>query len=91
MAELINYLFTHSGVLVQTPTLAFGAALDAGPVWDMQWCPLGGYSSSASRLGVLALACASGDVHLLSIPKSFLITDDRRSENAQAACDNIKR
>nr|XP_018671315.1 general transcription factor 3C polypeptide 2-like isoform X1 [Ciona intestinalis]XP_026694461.1 general transcription factor 3C polypeptide 2-like isoform X1 [Ciona intestinalis] len=53
------------------PCFSLGLTLDVGPIWDMKWCPYGGHVSSTltgGRLGLLAVACASGDVYIISIP-----------------------
>jgi hypothetical protein len=47
-----------------------------GCVWDLKWCPQSfqcdkhqhGNENEWKRLGVLAIACSTGEVHLLNIP-----------------------
>ncbi|XP_044516930.1 general transcription factor 3C polypeptide 2 [Gracilinanus agilis] len=56
--------------------LAYGIACDHGCIWDLKFCPSGGWELPSTsrkapflpRLGLLALACSDGKVLLLSLP-----------------------
>lgn len=78
-------------VELEKPEFVSGLLLECGPIWAMSWCPTGAWedivfaegSSTAertmkegiSRIGLLAIACHSGHVHILSIPSSFSAND----------------
>eukprot|EP00118_Oscarella_pearsei_P004684 m.20419 g.20419 ORF g.20419 m.20419 type:complete len:925 (+) comp28015_c0_seq2:188-2962(+) len=57
-------------------TFVFGIAHNWGAVWDIKWCPSGAWQSAEKspaeqfwrRLGIVAVACSSGRVYVLSIP-----------------------
>ncbi|KAL1465191.1 hypothetical protein WDU94_004781 [Cyamophila willieti] len=52
---------------LQDPRLIFGIAHEEGAVWDLKWCPSGGYIEN-ERLGLLAVACSSGRVLVYAVP-----------------------
>lgn len=47
--------------------MVFGIAHEEGAVWNLEWCPSGGYIEN-ERLGILAAACSSGRTLLYAIP-----------------------
>ncbi|XP_068928172.1 general transcription factor 3C polypeptide 2 [Petaurus breviceps papuanus] len=56
--------------------LVYGIACDHGCIWDLKFCPSGGWELPSTprkapflpRLGLLALACSDGKVLLISLP-----------------------
>ena len=58
---------------LQKPHLAYGLAIDVGPIWGLKWCPLSdsvlGLTPKRQRLGVLAVACADGNARVYALPK----------------------
>uniref|UniRef100_A0A8D8V4I2 General transcription factor 3C polypeptide 2 n=3 Tax=Cacopsylla melanoneura TaxID=428564 RepID=A0A8D8V4I2_9HEMI len=52
---------------LQEPRIILGIAHEEGAVWDLQWCPSGGYIEN-ERLGLLAAACSSGRVLVFAVP-----------------------
>lgn len=67
-----------SSNLYQSPKLALGIGHNYGTVWSMAWCPSGAYDidtkvsqdskNSHRRMGLLAAAFSSGNVHVFSVP-----------------------
>ncbi|XP_050309290.1 uncharacterized protein LOC126745480 isoform X2 [Anthonomus grandis grandis] len=55
------------------PELLYGLALNAGPVWDIEWCPSGCLDivpireNEPSRLGLLAVATCDSLVYIYSV------------------------
>ncbi|KAM4687219.1 general transcription factor 3C polypeptide 2, partial [Rhinophrynus dorsalis] len=68
-------LDTENG-LASEATFSYGLAVDHGPIWDLKFCPSGGWelpstprkSSQMARLGILAAAFSSGHVEIYSLP-----------------------
>uniref|UniRef100_A0A1A7WT83 General transcription factor IIIC, polypeptide 2, beta n=1 Tax=Iconisemion striatum TaxID=60296 RepID=A0A1A7WT83_9TELE len=58
------------------PALAYGLAQDKGFIWQLKWCPAGGWEPPSSgrkapflpRLGLLAVATSNGVVTVYSLP-----------------------
>ncbi|XP_059213002.1 general transcription factor 3C polypeptide 2 [Centropristis striata] len=58
------------------PALAYGLAQDKGFIWQLKWCPAGGWELPTSgrkapflpRLGLLAVATSTGVVTIYSLP-----------------------
>ncbi|TPX32341.1 hypothetical protein SmJEL517_g04544 [Synchytrium microbalum] len=72
--------FTPSTELSREPKLELCIAHDFGDVFDLEWCPYGGYESEAMftskasgqnlrRLGLLAVSFGNGSTRVLSIPE----------------------
>ncbi|CAH2245311.1 general transcription factor 3C polypeptide 2 [Pelobates cultripes] len=57
-------------------TFSYGLALDHGSIWDLKFCPSGGWelpsiprkNSQMARLGLLAAAFSSGFIEIYSLP-----------------------
>nr|CAB3251338.1 general transcription factor 3C polypeptide 2-like [Phallusia mammillata] len=73
----------------ENPYLIQGFVLDGGPVWDMKWCPFGGFIQSdgdeVGRLGILALALGSGVINIVTVPLL------QKSKESKSKMENIKR
>jgi WD40 repeat protein len=62
--------FIHENI--QIPYFALGIAHNSGCVWDLKWCPKGGYlinNLNLIRIGILAVAFGDGNFKIYSIPK----------------------
>lgn len=53
---------------LEKPELLYSLAIENGPVWDMNFCPSGGYSHDHDRLGLLACTNSSGNINIYSLP-----------------------
>uniref|UniRef100_A0A336JYI7 CSON007687 protein n=1 Tax=Culicoides sonorensis TaxID=179676 RepID=A0A336JYI7_CULSO len=65
---------------IQEPvTHLYSIAIDKGPVWDMKFCPSGGYAEN-NRLGLLACTVSS-QIHIYALPlKQNLLSDKIKSK-----------
>ncbi|KAM9316309.1 general transcription factor 3C polypeptide 2 [Gastrophryne carolinensis] len=69
-------------------SFSYGMALDEGCIWDMKFCPSGGWelpstsrkSTQMARLGLLALAFSSGHVEIYSLPHPESLSCHRKSQ-----------
>ncbi|KAI0225334.1 hypothetical protein LSAT2_023822 [Lamellibrachia satsuma] len=75
----------QEGTISEKPRLYLAVAADYGAIWGLAWCPNGAWDSPDvelqnghfPRLGLLALACADGMTHILSIPQPSCPLTDR--------------
>ncbi|KAM3603002.1 uncharacterized protein V6R79_014793 [Siganus canaliculatus] len=71
------------------PALAYGLALDRGFIWQLKWCPAGGWESPSSspkapdlpRLGLLAVATSSGEVLIYSLPHPGALKSSKNQDS----------
>ncbi|XP_068120886.1 general transcription factor 3C polypeptide 2-like [Hyperolius riggenbachi] len=69
-------------------SFCYGLAVDEGCVWDMKFCPSGGWelpstprkTTQMARLGLLAVAFSSGHVDIYSLPHPDSIQSHRKSQ-----------
>ncbi|KAM5126303.1 general transcription factor 3C polypeptide 2 [Mantella aurantiaca] len=69
-------------------SLSYGLAVDEGCIWDMKFCPSGGWElpstprkgSQMARLGLVAAAFSSGHVEIFSLPHLASLQDHRKSQ-----------
>ncbi|EDW73093.2 uncharacterized protein Dwil_GK17358 [Drosophila willistoni] len=64
--------------------LHYGIRVQKGPVFSFAFMPSGGYMESSNRLGLLAIATASSEIHIYALPLQ-LTTE----ETIQAGQDSI--
>ncbi|XP_073843661.1 uncharacterized protein [Musca autumnalis] len=60
-----------SGKKVPQLRLHYAIALEDGPVYNMAFLPSGGYCLKTNRLGLMAVATASSNVNVYSLPIDF--------------------
>ncbi|XP_062267798.1 general transcription factor 3C polypeptide 2 isoform X2 [Platichthys flesus] len=68
------------------PALAYGLAQDKGFIWDLKWCPAGGWELPSCgrkapflpRLGLLAAASSSGVVTIYSLPHPAALHSNKK-------------
>ncbi|CAB1458099.1 unnamed protein product [Pleuronectes platessa] len=68
------------------PALAYGLAQDKGFIWDLKWCPAGGWELPSCgrkapflpRLGLLAAASSSGVVTIYSLPHPAALRSNKK-------------
>uniref|UniRef100_A0A336LS33 CSON001971 protein n=1 Tax=Culicoides sonorensis TaxID=179676 RepID=A0A336LS33_CULSO len=78
------WLFTkpskkQSSKIQEPVTHLYSIAIDKGPVWDMKFCPSGGYAEH-NRLGLLACTVSS-EIHIYALPlKENLLSDKIKSQ-----------
>ncbi|XP_036003071.1 general transcription factor 3C polypeptide 2 [Fundulus heteroclitus] len=74
------------------PSLAYGLAQDKGFIWQLKWCPAGGWELPSCvrkapflpRLGLLAAATSSGVVTIYSLPHPDALLSNRKLTNAES-------
>uniref|UniRef100_A0A6I8T0S2 General transcription factor 3C polypeptide 2 n=1 Tax=Xenopus tropicalis TaxID=8364 RepID=A0A6I8T0S2_XENTR len=70
------------------PVFSYGIAVDHGCIWDMKFCPSGGWelpctsrkSLQMARLGLLAAAFSSGHIEIYSLPHPESLYSHRKSQ-----------
>ncbi|XP_075057113.1 general transcription factor 3C polypeptide 2 isoform X2 [Mixophyes fleayi] len=70
------------------PSFSYGLAMDEGCIWDLKFCPSGGWelpctsrkSTEMPRLGLLAVAFSSGHVEIYSLPHPGPLYSHRKSQ-----------
>ncbi|XP_060948064.1 general transcription factor 3C polypeptide 2 [Limanda limanda] len=68
------------------PALAYGLAQDKGFIWNLKWCPAGGWELPSCgrkapflpRLGLLAAASSSGVVTIYSLPHPAALQSNKK-------------
>ncbi|XP_075703546.1 general transcription factor 3C polypeptide 2 [Rhinoderma darwinii] len=68
-------------------SLSYGLAVDDGCIWDMKFCPSGGWElpgtprkgTEMARLGLLAVAFSSGHIQIYSLPHPEALQTHRKS------------
>ncbi|XP_037541591.1 general transcription factor 3C polypeptide 2 [Nematolebias whitei] len=73
------------------PVLVYGLAQDKGFIWQMKWCPAGGWESPSCgrktpflpRLGLLAVAASSGVVTIYSLPHPEALLSNKKPLNSE--------
>ncbi|XP_034435734.1 general transcription factor 3C polypeptide 2 isoform X2 [Hippoglossus hippoglossus] len=68
------------------PALAYGLAQDKGFIWNLKWCPAGGWELPSCgrkapflpRLGLLAAASSSGVVTIYSLPHPAALHSNKK-------------
>nr|XP_019966621.1 PREDICTED: general transcription factor 3C polypeptide 2-like [Paralichthys olivaceus] len=68
------------------PTLAYGLAQDKGFIWNLKWCPAGGWELPSCgrkapflpRLGLLAAASSTGVVTIYSLPHPAALHSNKK-------------
>ncbi|XP_038160054.1 general transcription factor 3C polypeptide 2 [Cyprinodon tularosa] len=73
------------------PSLAYGLAQDKGFIWQLKWCPAGGWElpncvrkAFLPRLGLLAAATSSGVVTIYSLPHPEALLLNRKLSNSES-------
>ncbi|XP_063773334.1 general transcription factor 3C polypeptide 2 [Pseudophryne corroboree] len=69
-------------------SFSYGLAVDEGCIWDLKFCPSGGWelpstprkASEMARLGLLAAAFSSGHVEIYSLPHPDSLYSHRKSQ-----------
>ncbi|OCT81605.1 general transcription factor 3C polypeptide 2 [Xenopus laevis] len=70
------------------PVFSYGLALDHGCIWDLKFCPSGGWelpctsrkNTQMARLGLLAAAFSSGHIEIYSLPHPESLYSHRKSQ-----------
>lgn len=70
------------------PELYYGIRVPNGPVHSFALLPSGGYDQTSNRLGLLAVANASSDVHIYALPLE-LKDEERCEENVVIQLDAV--
>lgn len=72
---------TNANLRISTiPKMRYGICFPYGPVWQIKFCPSGGYfddGSPESRLGLLAVTSIIGDVYLYALPIRIEENDEK--------------
>lgn len=66
------------------PKMRYAICFPYGPVWQIKFCPSGGYfddGSSESRLGLLAVTSLIGDVYLYALPIKINLPEENDESN----------
>ncbi|XP_075197516.1 general transcription factor 3C polypeptide 2 isoform X4 [Anomaloglossus baeobatrachus] len=75
-------------------SLSYGLAVDDGCIWDLKFCPSGGWEpptasrkgTEMARLGLLAVAFSSGHVQIYSLPHPESLHSHRKTQGKEL-CD----
>ncbi|XP_074541915.1 general transcription factor 3C polypeptide 2 [Halichoeres trimaculatus] len=73
-----------------TPALSYGLAQDKGFIWQLKWCPAGGWEPPNTnrkapllpRLGLLAIASSTSVVTIYSLPHPEALLSNRKSADS---------
>uniref|UniRef100_A0A8D0A1X9 General transcription factor IIIC, polypeptide 2, beta n=1 Tax=Sander lucioperca TaxID=283035 RepID=A0A8D0A1X9_SANLU len=96
----VNKMYSGSGVIQlwdlgtleynsrYSRTLAYGLAQDKGFIWQLKWCPSGGWELPSCgrkapflpRLGLLAVATSTGVVTIYSLPHPDALHSNRKTK-----------
>ncbi|KAM8953325.1 general transcription factor 3C polypeptide 2 [Pelodytes ibericus] len=76
---------------------SYGLAMDHGCIWDMKFCPSGGWelpstpkkSSQMARLGILATAFSSGYIEIYSLPHPESLYTHRKAQVKGSLSDDL--
>ncbi|XP_042359170.1 general transcription factor 3C polypeptide 2 [Plectropomus leopardus] len=79
------------------PALAYGLAQDKGFIWDLKWCPAGGWELPSCgrkapflpRLGLLAVATSTGVVTIYSLPHPDALQSSTKMANSGKASEQL--
>ncbi|XP_035851352.1 general transcription factor 3C polypeptide 2 isoform X2 [Sander lucioperca] len=107
----VNKMYSGSGVIQlwdlgtleynsrpdSQPALAYGLAQDKGFIWQLKWCPSGGWELPSCgrkapflpRLGLLAVATSTGVVTIYSLPHPDALHSNRRQANSGKASEQL--
>ncbi|XP_077148084.1 general transcription factor 3C polypeptide 2 isoform X2 [Ranitomeya variabilis] len=74
--------------VVSAASLSYGLAVDDGCIWDLKFCPSGGWEPPGTprkgpemaRLGLLAAALSSGHVQIYSLPHPESLHSHRKTQ-----------
>ncbi|KAA8582879.1 hypothetical protein FQN60_015425 [Etheostoma spectabile] len=77
------------------PAFAYGLAQDKGFIWQLKWCPAGGWELPSCgrkapflpRLGLLAVATSTGVVTIYSLPHPDALHRNRKQANSGKASE----
>ncbi|KAI3364542.1 hypothetical protein L3Q82_011325 [Scortum barcoo] len=72
------------------PALAYGLVQDKGFIWNLKWCPAGGWEPPSCdrkapflpRLGLLAVGTSSGVVTIYSLPHPEALLSNKKPANS---------
>ncbi|KAK5618618.1 hypothetical protein CRENBAI_015431 [Crenichthys baileyi] len=75
------------------PSLVYGLAQDKGFIWQLKWCPAGGWelpncvrkAPFLPRLGLLAVATSSGVVTIYSLPHPDALLSNKKLANSESS------
>ncbi|XP_017016428.1 microtubule-associated protein futsch isoform X2 [Drosophila kikkawai] len=70
------------------PQLHYGIRVPNGPVHSFAFLPSGGYDKATNRLGLLAVAHATSDVHIYALPLE-LKDEEKNDENVVIQLENV--
>ncbi|XP_044024943.1 general transcription factor 3C polypeptide 2 [Siniperca chuatsi] len=79
------------------PALAYGLAQDKGFIWQLKWCPAGGWEPPSCdrkapflpRLGLLAVASSSSVVTIYSLPHPDALHSNKKLANSGKATQQL--
>ncbi|XP_071323756.1 general transcription factor 3C polypeptide 2 isoform X2 [Trachinotus anak] len=79
------------------PVLAYGLAQDKGFIWQLKWCPAGGWELPSCgrkapflpRLGLLAVATSTGVVTIYSLPHPDALHSNNRLPDSGKASQQL--
>ncbi|XP_045898845.1 general transcription factor 3C polypeptide 2-like, partial [Micropterus dolomieu] len=79
------------------PALAYGLAQNKGFIWNLKWCPAGGWEPPSCdrkapflpRLGLLAVATSSSVVTIYSLPHPDALHSNKKLANSGKASEQL--